>query len=281
MAISQSKRFLKRFSAKIRRKLAKIRYVKVQKIVMEMSQFPDFPSSACTDEQYIELTSIGSLNTHKLLREATGQTSLRAPALKTEFKTTVESEQLKELFNKFGSDKSNKHNYHELYGEIIANRATKIRNVLEIGLGTNNPDVPSNMGIAGHPGASLRAWKEFDSECNVYGADIDARILFNENRIKTFQLDQLSDKSWNSFVTAVSQIKFDLIIDDGLHSPMANLNSVKFLMPLLAPGGILVVEDIAERSLPVWETFIDLAPQNWQIAIFKMRKAYIVSIKPE
>jgi hypothetical protein len=281
MGDSQVSRFLKRFKAKIQRGLEKFRYIKTRKVVSQISQFPDFPSSACTDAQYIELTMLGCLNTHHLLRQATGRAASRAPREDSEFETTEESKQLKLLFDKFGSDKSNKHNYHEFYGLLLSKSGGKINKVLEIGLGTNNPDVPSNMGISGKPGASLRAWREFNPDCYVFGADIDSRILFHEERIETFQLDQLSDASWEKFVHALKQNRFDLIIDDGLHSPMANLKSIKYLLPLLSTGGVLIIEDIAERSLPIWDSFVDMAPEHWQIEILKMRKAFVVSIKPQ
>src|SRR5262245_32524283 len=61
---------------------------------------------------------------------------------------------LKSLFAKYGSDKSTGHNYHHLYGEILKQK-DDISCVLEIGLGTNNLDVVSNMGTRGVHGASL------------------------------------------------------------------------------------------------------------------------------
>ena len=54
-------------------------------------------------------------------------------------------------------------------------------NIFEVGLGTNNVDVPSNMGKDGKPGASLRAWRDY-----FPNADIDTRILFKEDKIQTF-----------------------------------------------------------------------------------------------
>jgi hypothetical protein len=45
---------------------------------------------------------------------------------------------------------------------------------------------------------------------------------------------------------------FDLIIDDGLHSPQANLNSLLFAMKFSKPGGLIWIEDIPLRSLEIW-----------------------------
>ena len=65
-----------------------------------------------------------------------------------------------------------------------------IRNIFEIGLGTNYKNIVSNMGINGKPGASLRAFRDYCPNASVFGADIDKRILFEEERIKTFYVDQ-------------------------------------------------------------------------------------------
>jgi hypothetical protein len=83
---------------------------------------------------------------------------------------------LKERLDFYGSDKANSHNYHHLYGSILSDRH-KVQNVFEIGLGTNNVDVVSNMGAAGRPGASLRAFRDFCPNANIFGADVDKRIL--------------------------------------------------------------------------------------------------------
>jgi hypothetical protein len=280
MITDQFNRIFKRIKHKFVRETSKLRLVSLGKIIEKLRELPDFPSSACTNSQYLDLTLLGCRETHTLLRDATRRDIRINPDKTYRFEPTLSSDKLLSLFNKYGSDKSNKHNYHELYGYLLSKSTKELRAILEIGLGTNNPDVPSNMGTGGHPGASLRAWKDFSPECQVFGADIDERILFTEERIQTFQLDQLSDESWGNFLKQVGDQKFDLIIDDGLHSPSANLNTIKFLINYVAVNGFLIIEDVAERSLPVWETFVDLSPTEWQVQIIKMRKAFVICIQP-
>ena len=92
---------------------------------------------------------------------------------------------LKRLFDKHGSDKGG-NNYHQVYGTILQTPNT-ITDILEIGLGTNNADVVSNMrhlGSFASPGGSLRAFGEFLPHAMIFGADIDKRILFEESNIK-------------------------------------------------------------------------------------------------
>jgi hypothetical protein len=52
---------------------------------------------------------------------------------------------LKELPNYYGSDKAGAHDYHLLYGSLLSEPAS-VTALLEIGLGTNNPRLISNMG---------------------------------------------------------------------------------------------------------------------------------------
>ena len=176
----------------------------------------------------------------------------------------VAAAQLKSLFDYFGSDKAT-HDYHLLYGSILADR-NSVTNLLEIGIGTNNPDVVSHMGRRGRPGASLRAFRDFLPQAMIYGADIDSRILFEEDRIKTFLLDQTERESWGLLSAAVDH-DFDLIIDDGLHSPNANIATLLFGLERLKIGGWLVVEDIPAVALPLWQVILTLLPGQYEARI--------------
>lgn len=76
----------------------------------------------------------------------------------------------------------------------------------------------------GIPGASLRVWRDYFFNANIYGADIDKDILFKEEKIKTFYVDQLDTKSIKQMWANIGVENFDIIIEDGLHEPEANLN---------------------------------------------------------
>ena len=45
--------------------------------------------------------------------------------------------------------------------------------LIECGLGTNNINFKSSMGINGKPGASLRMWRDFFPSARIIGVDID------------------------------------------------------------------------------------------------------------
>jgi hypothetical protein len=181
--------------------------------------------------------------------------------------------ELKKHLDSRGSDKATGHNYHLVYGSVLLDRE-KISSVLEIGLGTNNKDVVSNMGSDGKPGASLRAFRDFLPNAMVYGADIDKRILFEESRIKTFYVDQLDPLTFDELAKNIPG-KFDMIIDDGLHSPNANIAVLSFGITKLKLGGWLIIEDIVESAIPLWEVVAALLPSRYECHLIRAQGGLI------
>src|SRR5271165_7030339 len=136
--------------------------------------------------------------------------------------------ELSTLCDKYGSDKGAisktghpygwpPHNYADFYEDKFSHCREHFNKVFECGLGTNNPDIPSSMGVSGRPGASLRIWRDYFPNAHIYGADIDKDILFQEERISTFHVDQMSPDSIGQLWNSINTSDFDLIIDDGLH----------------------------------------------------------------
>jgi hypothetical protein len=142
------------------------------------------------------------------------------------------------------SDKSTYHNYHYLYSHIFNELNNENLNILEIGIGTNNPSLVSTMGSNGRPGASLYAFAEYLPNANIYGADIDKSILFSTERINTCYVDQLDVKTFDNIKKTFGNIEYDLIIDDGLHSIGANFNTLLFALDNIKINGWIVIEDI-------------------------------------
>lgn len=166
----------------------------------------------------------------------------------------VDVRELGVLLRQYGSDKATKHKYHHVYGRVLSSiRSNPETRLLEIGLGTNNIDVRSNMGEKGKPGASLRAFKDFMPNSLIYGADVDSRILFTEDRIKTFYVDQTKWSTFQDLEKNLGSEKFDLIIDDGLHMAHANLLTLKFALGMIKPDGVVIIEDIMTSDIYVWE----------------------------
>lgn len=178
-------------------------------------------------------------------------------------------EELASLLTKYGSDKATSHGYYLVYASALARCGTdRTLNLLEIGLGTNMTDVVSNMGIAGRPGASLRAFRDFLPKASIYGADVDRRILFSEERIQTYFVDQTDRRSFAELGKNLPS-EFDLMIDDGLHLLTANVNSLAFFLGRLRPGGFAIVEDIASDAEDFWHLIANMLPTSFEPCIVK------------
>ena len=193
-------------------------------------------------------SSIGFLSSQLNGREAEIFNLRNMPLTEEEHKSV---EKLKTLFVKYKSDKSTNHEYHLLYGKILS-KSKDIKTILEIGIGTNNTDNVSHMGNKGTPGASLRAFADFCPNSKVFGAYFDKRILFKEKRIETYYVDQTNNDSLDRLGRSLKEKKFDLIIDDGLHSPDANINTLRFATKLIKKGGSIVIEDINPKAIDIW-----------------------------
>lgn len=195
------------------------------------------------------------------------------------------SEILADLFNKYGSDKAGKHDYYKFYYYILVKLGINNElDILEIGLGTNDPNLVSTMGIKGKPGASIRSFRDFCKNSNCFGADIDKKILFEEDRIETFYVDQLDSFSFNNIKKSKNKSNgFDLIIDDGLHSIGANFNTLLFGLKNINDNGWIVIEDI--YNISSYSTIIYLL-KNHQSEEYKLnyniiknrRGRYIIAI---
>lgn len=168
----------------------------------------------------------------------------------------ADADELRILFIDLGSDKANPNNYYKLYAYLLGTIRDP-KNILEIGLGSNNLSVVSNMGIYGRPGASIRAFRDYLPNSHIYGADIDPGALFSEERITTSWVDQTA---YNSLETMFENfgVTFDLVIDDGLHSPDANLSTLTAALPRCRGGGYIVIEDVAKSARDIWRLVQDL-----------------------
>lgn len=162
-----------------------------------------------------------------------------------------------------GSDKAclencRHHNYTSLYDFIFYERRYDDLDIFELGLGTNDVTIPSNMGMYARPGASLRAWKDYFPRSRIFGADIDTKILFQEERIRTFDVDQTSIESierlWSH--PELHDQQFDILIDDGLHEFNANVTFFEHSYHKVKTGGMYIVEDVIGTYESEWKNTI-------------------------
>ena len=139
---------------------------------------------------------------------------------------------LKELneLKKYKTDKFDGHQYLDLYDNLFSPIADKVLNVLEVGI---------------QKGESLLLWKDLFPKANIFGCDIDlSQLTINKNqkRIKVAEGNAYTDE----FIkTHFSNMKFDIIIDDGSHLIEHMTFFAQKYPSLLKDDGIFVIEDIA------------------------------------
>jgi demethylmacrocin O-methyltransferase len=114
---------------------------------------------------------------------------------------------------------------------------------LEIGIGGY---AKSRMG-----GNSLRLWKSYFPKGIITGIDIYDKTDLAESRIHIYTGDQ-SDAEFLKNVSG-AEGPFDIIIDDGSHMQSHVIKSFEVLFPLLASGGIYIIEDTQTSYWPKFE----------------------------
>ena len=181
---------------------------------------------------------------------------------------------LNSLCDKYGSDKGEiatsghpydwiSHSYADFYERQFGAYRKLVTNVFECGIGSNNPAVASNMGADGKPGASLRVWRDYFPNAQIVGADIDRDILFNEDRIRSVFCDQTDPQTIAEMWHALAPVKFDIMIDDGLHTYDAGACLFEHSFHMLKPGGLYIIEDVLEDCLEQFGAFLTTKRVNW------------------
>jgi 23S rRNA U2552 (ribose-2'-O)-methylase RlmE/FtsJ len=150
--------------------------------------------------------------------------------------------ELKEIFEKYkgipntmidgipwnwGGDKGSNHTYIEIYHDLFKDRRFEKLNLLEIGV---------------QYGSSMKMWKEYFENSTIYGLDLKPHcVKYAEDRIVIKIMDATKKHEIDEHL---SNVNFDIIIDDGSHEFDDQVNSFKLLWEKMNPGGIYVIEDI-------------------------------------
>lgn len=146
---------------------------------------------------------------------------------------------------KYGSDKKLS-GYTKLYDPLFNPIRDDVKSFLEIGIGTLDPSIPSSfVGNPAHyphykPGGSLRAWRDYFQNAQIYGIDVAEDCRFEEDRIKTFIFSSLDR---NDCDENLRDAFFDAILDDGLHTAIGQLTTIRNLFHRVRENGYYIVED--------------------------------------
>lgn len=180
----------------------------------------------------------------------------------------------------YPSDKSKVygHDYIPGYSEIFDNIRSKVKNVLEIGIGCLDHETAMKRGCNYKSGNSIRMWRDYFMNANIYAIDIfEAGMIYNEERIKTFVADQSNARDLKRVMDNIGS-NIDIIIDDGSHRAEHQRFSFEFLEKYLTSGSIYVIEDIqppyieAFKSLSIFsDDFSKMIKENYNIKFIDTR----------
>lgn len=157
----------------------------------------------------------------------------------------ITTDNLDFYIEKYGTDKK-KSGYSHYYEKLFSSFRAKKMNVLEIGIGTLMPGIPStfcgNVGLYPHytPGGSLRTWRDYFMNSQIYGIDIADDCSIEEERIKTFIFDSQDRDKCDE---ALTKLSFDIIIDDGLHTAIGQIKTMQNLFDRVKINGYYIIED--------------------------------------
>lgn len=142
---------------------------------------------------------------------------------------------LKNLFIKYRCDKGTKHGYDKVYSKEWESIREEPINFLEIGI---------------FEGISTQAFLEYFPNANFYGIDIFERL--NPEDVPVLKNERVHWIKGNSMLGSIKKkineqwpdVKFDIILDDGKHTPEANALTFKNMSPFLKDTGTYYIEDV-------------------------------------
>jgi hypothetical protein len=155
------------------------------------------------------------------------------------------AEKPRTVLNLHGSKKSTKDSFEKISSNLMPRNPA--RSILEVGIKCDNLLTLQNMGVDCVLGASLRVLGSRYPNATIFSGDIDSRILFKEDRISTYWVNQLDTRSIVDLCKQ-SRNSFDLVIFDGINTPLADLKALILTMPFVRRDGYIVIEDISLNS---------------------------------
>lgn len=141
---------------------------------------------------------------------------------------------LADIMREHGCDKFHHHHYEAAYEQHFEKLRDKPLKLLEIGVG--------GYMRADDGGEGLRVWRDYFQQAEITGLDVFTKKLDLGPRVKIFRGAQGDETILNELNEWAGP--FDIIIDDGSHCQPDILKSFQTLFPLMAPGGIYVIEDL-------------------------------------
>ena len=164
------------------------------------------------------------------------------------------------ILKHFQSDKSSDwHNYSTLYHDMFNHLTDVPMNIFEVGI---------------YAGSSVRTWKKYFKNGNVYAGDIEKKCFVNEDRIKSFYCDQDTLAYIDSMLNndELKNIEIDMIIDDGKHEFSSNMNFLLHSIHKLKTNGIFIVEDLTISTYNQFESILQELKEKINVQYIELIK---------
>jgi hypothetical protein len=152
---------------------------------------------------------------------------------------------LKQLAEKYGSDKLYRHSYIENFYEKEF-EGLDVKKLLEIGIGYS--DMMKPFSPTWVPASSLYMWRDYFQDAEIYAIDNREDVLFEGNRIHTMVCDQSKSAELEN-VLRVWGNDWDIVIDDGSHVTEHQLISARVIVHHMKPGSVYIIEDVQEPKV--------------------------------
>ncbi len=107
---------------------------------------------------------------------------------------------------------------------------------------------------------------------------IDSRILFEEERIETYFVDQTDPKTLEVLASKIPK-RLDLVVDDEFHALHANLNTLLFGLKRLKIDGWVVIEDIPISVESFWTVVANLIPENFVSELLLANSCLVFAVR--
>ena len=148
---------------------------------------------------------------------------------------------LVDLVDNSKTDKNTWHSYLPLYESLFSSKKNSATHILEIGIG---PFYKNN-------GGSINLWSKYFNNATIFALDIipfdavDISII-NNPKIYLYTASDAYDINFFTKTFINTQLKFDILLDDGPHTLESMITFIILYSNLLKDDGILVIEDVQD-----------------------------------
>jgi demethylmacrocin O-methyltransferase len=132
--------------------------------------------------------------------------------------------------NGFETDKNSTHHYFTIYDPLFKPFQHKLINLFEVGTNTGGSTILWDKYFT-HPKTKIRS-------IDIIDVPESRREYSNRVRLDIIDINDLYPEYFSDFPV-------DIAIDDGSHTIDDQTAFVKLMYPLVRPGGMLIVEDVA------------------------------------